>query len=530
MEVRLYFLPLRRKKVMSLSCPHFKISIRKRSERQSAVAGAAYQSGESLFSEYDLKTKNYRYKAQEVLHKEILLPVHAPPAYCDRQTLWNAAEKIEKQWNAQLARGIIMALPRELPKEQYAPLVRDYCMEQFVSKGMCVDFAVHDKGDGNPHAHIMLTMRAMDENGKWLPKSRKVYVLDENGEKIRLSGGEPKSRKEDTVDWNSKANAELWRSAWADTVNRYFEKNGIPERLDLRSYERQGIDRVPTVHLGPSVSHMEAKGIRTEIGDYNRTIKAHNAAVGTLKKLISSLESWLAETKEKLSLLFAREEKKPTLISLLNDYAGIRKGERRGWSSSGQQKGAVLDLKFISSAFAWMQSAGVTTLEDFENLVEAQKPILDKISGNDKQLRKLNRSMEHIENFNRYSPIYAQSQKGFAGAKEKYAAEHKTELEAFAKAVRYLKANRLTAAERNECLKQRDALRAENRKLRAELAALNLDPEMIRGIRRCVDTVLNHAGEIPESKPSTFARLTTEKEAVQTDRTQPPRKRPEQEL
>lgn len=196
---------------------------------------------------------------------------------------------------------------------------------------------------------------------------------------------------------------------------------------------------------------MEAKGIRTEIGDYNRTIKAHNAAVGTLKKLISSLESWLAETKEKLSLLFAKEEKKPTLISLLNDYAGIRKGERREWSSSGQQKGAVLDLKFISSAFAWMQSAGVTTLEDFENLVAMQRPILDKISANDKQLRKLNRSMEHIENFNRYSPIYAQSQKGFAGAKEKYAAEHKAELEAFAKAVRYLKANRLTAAELNEC-------------------------------------------------------------------------------
>lgn len=157
---------------------------------------------------------------------------------------------------------------------------------------------------------------------------------------------------------------------------------------------------------------------------------------------------------------------------------------------------------------------GVTTLEDFENLVAMQKPILDKISANDKQLRKLNRSMEHIENFNRYSPIYAQSQKGFAGAKEKYAAEHKAELEAFAKAVRYLKANRLTAAELNECRKQRDALRAENRKLRAELTALNLDPEMIRGIRRCVDTVLSHAGEIPESKPSTLARLTTEKEAV----------------
>ena len=192
--------------------------------------------------------KRYRYKLPEVMHKEILLPSNAPPEYKDRQTLWNVAERVEKQWNAQLSRGMVMALPRELPEEQYASLVRDYCMEQFVSKGMCCDFAVHDKGDGNPHAHIMLTMRAMDENGKWLPKARKVYSLDENGEKIRLPSGEPKSHKENIVDWNSRENAELWRSAWADTVNRYYEKNGVPVRLDLRSYERQGIDKVPTVH------------------------------------------------------------------------------------------------------------------------------------------------------------------------------------------------------------------------------------------------------------------------------------------
>lgn len=137
--------------------------------------------------------------------------------------------------------------------------------------------------------------------------------------------------------------------------------------------------------------------------------------------------------------------------------------------------------------------------------------------------------MEHIENFNRHSPVYAQSQKGFSKAKEKYTAEHQTELEAFSKAVRYMKANRLVAADLNECREQRDALRAENKKLKSELAALNLDPEMLRSIQHCVDTVLNHVGEIPHDKPSTLARLTAEKKAVQTDRNQPPRKRPEQE-
>ena len=98
----------------------------------------------------------------------------------------------------------MLSIPREIPPDQYAALVRDFCNQQFVSKGMCVDFAIHDKGDGNPHAHVMLTMRAMDEHGKWLPKSRKVYDLDENGERIKLPSGRWKSHKEDTVDWNDR--------------------------------------------------------------------------------------------------------------------------------------------------------------------------------------------------------------------------------------------------------------------------------------------------------------------------------------
>ena len=163
-----------------MPCPHFDVKIIQRSKRQSAVASAAYQSGERLFSEYDQKQKYYSHKS-EIVHTEIMLPPHAPPEYADRNTLWNAAEAIEKQWNSQLARRFVLAIPRELPRSQYADLIRDYCREFFVSKGMIADFAIHDKGDGNPHAHILLTMRAMDEQGKWLPKSRKVYDLDENG-------------------------------------------------------------------------------------------------------------------------------------------------------------------------------------------------------------------------------------------------------------------------------------------------------------------------------------------------------------
>ena len=223
-----------------MPCPHFDVKIIQRSKRQSAVASAAYQSGERLFSEYDQKQKYYSHKS-EIVHTEIMLPPHAPPEYADRNTLWNAAEAIEKQWNSQLARRFVLAIPRELPPEQYADLIRDYCREFFVSKGMIADFAIHDKGDGNPHAHILLTLRAIDEHGKWLPKARKVYDLDENGERIRLASGNWKCHKENTVDWNDQKYAEVWRHSWEVVTNRYLEAAGRPERVDLRSFERQGI-------------------------------------------------------------------------------------------------------------------------------------------------------------------------------------------------------------------------------------------------------------------------------------------------
>ena len=183
-----------------MPCPHNEITIVQRSQRQSAVAAAAYQSGEKLFCEYDQQVKHYPEK-RGIVHNEILLPPNAPQEYADRNTLWNAAEAVEKQWNSQLARRWVLTIPREIPPDQYAVLVREFCEQQFVSKGMIADFAIHapHPPGHNPHAHVMLTMRAMDEHGKWLPKSRKVYDLDENGERIKLPSGRWKSHKEDTL-------------------------------------------------------------------------------------------------------------------------------------------------------------------------------------------------------------------------------------------------------------------------------------------------------------------------------------------
>ena len=151
-----------------------------------------------------------------VAHTEIMLPPHAPPSFSDRSTLWNSVELYEKAGNAQLAREIDAALPIELSREEQIRLVREYCSSQFVSRGMCVDFVIHDTDSGNPHCHIMLTMRPLDERGAWAAKSKKEYDLDENGERIRLPSGRYKTHKVDLTGWNDKDNTLLWRRAWAD--------------------------------------------------------------------------------------------------------------------------------------------------------------------------------------------------------------------------------------------------------------------------------------------------------------------------
>ena len=162
---------------------HIPVSIIKRSEGRSAVAAAAYRSGTKLTNEWDGLTHDYTRKGG-VIHAEIMLPAHAPPEFSDRSTLWNSVEQIEKARDSQLAREIEAALPRELSGEQQLALVRAYVKDNFVDKGMCADFAIHDKGTGNPHVHIMLTLRPLKENGQWGAKCRKAYDLDENGQRI----------------------------------------------------------------------------------------------------------------------------------------------------------------------------------------------------------------------------------------------------------------------------------------------------------------------------------------------------------
>ena len=502
-----------------MPCPHFKITITQRSHGQSAVAGAAYQSGEKLYSEYDRKTKSYSEK-KGIVYTEIILPPNAPPEYSDRNTLWNAAEKIEKQWNAQLARRIVLALPREVPADQFPAMLQDFCREHFVSHGMCVDFAIHDKGDGNPHAHIMLTMRAMDEQGKWLPKSKKVYDLDENGNRIRLPSGNWKSHKEGTVDWNEQSKAEIWRHGWEVVTNRYLEQNGRPERVDLRSFERQVIDLAPTIHLGPAVTQMEKRGIETNMGNLNRDIKRTNRALLAIRKLIAELQSWLAELIEKRDKI-VEEMREPTIPELLMQYMDDRRDERSEWSVSGQRKGTNMDLKKVSHAIAFLQEHEIATTEDLQKHLDKKEAAFsdldNTIRGKEKRLRDVQALVKASDSAERLLPIQHQyAAIGWKSKKEKFYQEHKVEIDEYNKALRLLYKfypdrkipNRTLKAELKELS---DDLEALNK----ELAAIKADLDELRFVRNCItprdineeENLTIEAKQAPKEKASLIDRL-----------------------
>ena len=336
-----------------MPCPHFDIKVVQRSEGQSAVAAAAYQSGEKLYSQYDKETKSYDSK-EGITHTEIMLPPNAPREYADRNTLWNAVEEIENQWNSQLARRFHLIIPREIPSEQYVPLVREYCHEFFVSKGMIADLAIHDPHPPghNPHAHIMLTVRPLDEKGNWQYKTQKEYLCVKNGKEQGFTADEfkaaqtegwekqyqykvgkkkvymtasaakekgyervskyPKSTKYGRQNpiaerWNSEEQLVLWRAAWADVTNRHLETAGHEERIDHRSHADRGLTEQPTIHEGVVARALEKKGIVSDRCELNRQIKADNALLrelkATVKKLMQAVKASvpaLAEAMESL--------------------------------------------------------------------------------------------------------------------------------------------------------------------------------------------------------------------------------------
>ena len=527
---------------------HCSIKIVSRGKGKSAVAAAAYRSGEKLTNEWDGLTHDYTKKGG-VVHSEILLPAHTPPAFSDRSILWNSVELSEKSNNAQLAREVEIALPVELSREEQTRLVRENCSSQFVSKGMIADFNLHDTGGGNPHAHILLTMRPLDEKGAWLPKSKKEYVLDENGEKIRLPSGRYKTRKVDLVDWNNRENAEVWRRAWADLANEFLAQNYRPERIDHRSYERQGIEQIPTVHVGVSATQMEKKGIVTERGELNRNIKAANRILREIRRLVRGLKDWLAELKERKAALLeslaeARAQaSEPTIPQLLARYMEQRGEERADWTSKGKLKGAVSDFNKVQAAMEFLRQKEISTVEtldrQLDGISETAVAIRDSMRKAERRIKDIDTLLSHIGNYEKYKPVYREyAAIGWKKQKEKIAEAHRSELDAYRAAARYVKAHLPgTSYSRKELEAERKDLAAALPGKRDKLEAVQVDVRTLRDVRHWLNQVLppeqyRQTAE-PGKKPSIVEGLKGREQRIrqeQEKRQQPPRTQKQQDM
>ena len=426
---------------------HCSIKIISRGKGKSAVAAAAYRSGETLTNEYDGVTHDYTRKGG-IVHTEILLPDHAPAEYADRGVLWNAVEKIEKAKNAQLAREIEIALPHELTREQGISLVREYVKEQFVNAGMCADIAIHDKEDGNPHAHVMLTIRPIEQNGTWGAKQKKEYILDKDGNKIYDS--KKRSYKCKTIpatDWNEQTKAEEWRSAWAEICNRALEQNGHSGRIDHRSYARQGIDQVPT------------------------------------KARISKLQNWLKEE--------AANTEPPTLADVIQGI--LLKREQAGKQS---RYTTIHNLKAAANMLNFLTANGIKDMEGLEEKVMdmygEQRSISEKLKPIDRRLKTLDEHISNAEKYMQYRSIYRQYKQQKPKKQEGFYEAHRMELTHYEAAARYLNGvmNGRTTLPTKAWKAERDKLNAERQQLSHRYDKLKNEVKEVEQIRRNVYSIL----------------------------------------
>ena len=319
---------------------HLEAKVVGRGAGRSAVAASAYLSCSRLYNDYDGIQHDYT-KKQGLVWQEVFLPEYAPQEWQDREKLWNAVEEVETAKDSRLAREFVVALPIELSREQQIELLQDFIREQFVSDGMCADAAIHDTDGHNPHAHILLTVRPLDERGKWQYKTEKEYLCMRNGEERGFTAAEFKSAQNDGWEkqypykvgkkkvymtpsaaeaqeliradkhpkstrygrqnpiserWNSEEQLVSWRVAWADVTNRYLESAGREERIDHRSNAARGLDEIPTIHEGVTVQALERKGIVSDRCEINRQIRADNALLRELKAEIKKLTALVART------------------------------------------------------------------------------------------------------------------------------------------------------------------------------------------------------------------------------------------
>lgn len=452
---------------------HFHVGQIKRSSGRSAVEAAAYRAGEKLYSEYYGLISDYTRKGG-VIHSEVLLPPHAPREYADRQTLWNAVEDAERNRNAQLAYSFDIALQNEFTLDENIALARKFLLDNFVSRGMIVDFAVHqpDKKDGgipNPHFHVLCPIRPLNPDGTWGAKQRRVY---------RANG---KFDAVPTTDWGRPETLEAWREAWAALCNAKFEKKGLPCRIDHRSYDRQGIEQLPTVHEGVAVRQMEAKGIVTDKGERNRWIKYATAMLRTLGERIKTLVDWLSNSRVKLD-----KPHSPSLAKLLADYFDARNAG--AWSS----KAKVGNLKLLTSAIAYLNENRLHTLADLEARLDSLHSSLDEaktaLDVNKKRSKELRELLRYAKQYERFKPLHDQLNAIKRKSKrEQFKAEHENELRQFYLARRKLPDGIHIA----EWQRELETLARESDAAYAEYKAIHTELTKLLDVKYCADRALS---------------------------------------
>ena len=319
---------------------HLEAKMVSRGAGRSAVAASAYLSCSRMLNEYDGVQHDYTRK-QGLAWQTVFLPDMAPAEWQDREKLWNAVEEAEKTKDSRLAREFVAALPIELSRQQQIELLQNFIREQFVAEGMCADVAIHDTDGHNPHAHILLTVRPLNENGTWQYKTEKEYLCVKDGnergftaaefksaqaegwekqypykvgkKKVYMapsaaqahgyvrSGKHPKSTRYGrqnpiSARWNSEEQLLAWREAWATAANRCLELAGYAERIDHRSHAARGLEERPTIHEGVAAQALERRGIISDRCELNRQIKADNALLRALKAEVKKLADVVALT------------------------------------------------------------------------------------------------------------------------------------------------------------------------------------------------------------------------------------------
>lgn len=377
------------------------------------MAASAYRSCSKMYNDYDGVQHDYTRKGG-LAYEAVMLPPQAPAEWQDREKLWNAVEAAEKSKDSRLAREFNGALPVELSKEEWIPMLRDFVQREFVDKGMCADLTIHTAKKNNPHFHLMVTVRPLDENGKWQAKTQKEYLCVRNGEERGFTAEEfkaaqadgwekqyqykvgkkkmymapsaaeaqglervskyPKSTKYGRQNpiserWNSEEQLQEWRKAWENAVNQALEKAGAPERVDCRSFQERGIDEQPTIHEGPPARVIEAKGGFSERCEMNRVIRADNKELRSLKAEIKRLKQVIREAAQKVvEKVRSVAEIAQTLEKLRWDLIGFRYNRQFNAEQKAKQREVFNDLKPLREKYAENTKKGTEKVKERKRL------------------------------------------------------------------------------------------------------------------------------------------------------------------